>query len=593
MFGKRDYTFYSNRFTALQKYYDVVSKEPKITLDVEWLKFFKLQYDPAAALRLQMFTRALQTICEKESIDWEYSFGYAQRLGLEGCEADLLKIVAVEKIGRDAAARVYEKVLEVTPGFIPGSVKTKMANTAEGKLFVAIGTTVETAWTGVEQGFNKVADGLNSAMDKAMDPLKKMFDAVLGPCKDLVAAKLSSKGGDDDDKGDEMDEALKKIKAARFPPLKDAFAALAKGAKAAETCRSTMERVCDLDHTWKYAPYIQYPSGDSILEWFPPIEEIVEKHNRLTVAAIDVVYVLGRGLCRALEPLCEYVDKASENFDEKCHQDEVAKAVWTGGKRLALDYFSLPYSTWRACWYCGNSVTQEVLKFCKTTVNLEADLLGTVATNWKPTSKADVKSSFAQALQVALDAFIGSRAFVLACLIRESSIQMVAELFNSMIGESIAEIAGVLNDLVAQLPPPLSDLKPGDIVSNLIQNLVKSASTAAIKRWAAKTERFLADPNCGQPPTWKEELAAKFRVAPRIRKDDDDNSKPEISEEDKKRQAKKGAAAPKKEKKEKKEGDEEEKEEEAEAEAGAEEAGEEAGGGGEDNDGGNKGGGED
>lgn len=318
------------------------------------------------------------------------------------------------------------------------------------------------------------------------------------------------------------------------------------GANAAETCRKTMARICDLDYTWKYVPYIQYPTGDPILEWFPPIENIIEKHQRLTVAMVDVTYVLGRSMCRALEPLCEYVDKTCENFDEKTHETEVAKAVWLGGKRLAMDYFSLPYTTWRACWWCGNSITQEVLTFCKQTVNLEADFLGTVARNWKPTSKADAKEKFAQALQASLDEFIGDRTYVLVTLIRDASVQLVADLFNEMFGEPINKIAEVLNDLVSKLPPPLNDLKPGDIVCCIFNSLVSSASTAAVKFWARKAEQFIADPSCGEPEPWKEELANKFRVSPRIRNDNDDNSKPEENEEDKKRneKPKTGEAAP-------------------------------------------------
>jgi len=239
-----------------------------------------------------------------------------------------------------------------------------------------------------------------------------------------------------------------------------------------------------------------------------------------------------------LEPLCEYVDKTCENFDEKTHEAEVAKAVWVGGKRLAMDYFSLPYTTWRACWWCGNTVTQEVLTFCKQTVNLEADFLGTVARNWKPTSKADAKEKFAQALQASLDEFIGDRTYVLVTLIRDASVQLVADLFNEMFGEPINKIAEVLNDLVSKLPPPLNDLKPGDIVCCIFNSLVSSASTAAVKLWARKAERFIADPSCGEPEPWKEELAGKFRVAPRIRNDNDDNSKPEANEEDKKKNEK-------------------------------------------------------
>jgi hypothetical protein len=297
----------------MQKYYETVSRNPKVSTDVEWLKFFKLQHDAAAVLRIELFTKTMQSICKKESIDWDYAFDFAQRMGVDASEAELLKIVAIEKVGRDAAARVNEKVLEVAPGFIPESVKTKMANSAEGKLFVAIGTTVETAWKVIEQAFNKVADSMSSVMDKAMDPLKGMFDKVLGPCKKFVEGKLKKI---ESDEKDEIDEALKNLKAARFPPLKDALAALATGASAADTCRKTMARIAELDSTWKYVTYLQYPEGNAILEWFPPIENIMDKHNQLVVAMLDVVYVLGRGLCRALEPLCEYVDKA-ESFEEK------------------------------------------------------------------------------------------------------------------------------------------------------------------------------------------------------------------------------------------------------------------------------------
>lgn len=541
MFGRKGDQFYSDRFVALKNYFEVVPKNMDVSNCDEFLTFFKLKYDPKEALRLQTFTSALQTMCANDNIDWQYSFDYAQRLGLDLNEVDLLKIVAVERVGRDAAWRVYDKVWEVSPGFIPYSVKSKMANSAQNKLYAAIGASIETGWTGVEQGFNKVADGLSDAMDKAIDPLKEMFNKVLQPCKDFIESKMAKKEAEkkEEESKDELEEALKNIKAERFPPLKDALEAL-KTSSAAETCRTTMSRVCDLDYTWRYTPYLQYPSGDEILEWFPPIADIIEKHQRLTVAMIDVVYVLGRGLCRAFEPLCEYVDKTVDNYDEKIHNDEINKAVWIGGKRLALDFFSLPSTTWYACWWCGDAVTQQVITFCKETVNLEADLLGSVANNWKPTNKSDSREKFAQALKDALDDFISDRTYVLISLIRDSSIQLVCDLFNEMFGDTITTIAGDLNDLVSKLPPPLSNLQPGDIICSIFQSLVTKGSTAAVKRWANKTERFIADTTVGEPESWKEELASKFRVKPRIRNDNDDNSKPEISEEDKKRNTKPG-----------------------------------------------------
>jgi len=173
----------------MQKYFDTLSQNPKVALNEDWLKFFKLQYDAAADLRIQTFQSALQQICSNENIDWEYSFEYAQRLGIDTSEVDLLKIVAVESIGRDAAWRVYDKVWEVAPGFVPESVKNKMAYSAQNKLYSGLCTTIETSWDTIEPEFNKLADKLSEVMDKAIDPLKEMFNKVLQPCKDFGEKK--------------------------------------------------------------------------------------------------------------------------------------------------------------------------------------------------------------------------------------------------------------------------------------------------------------------------------------------------------------------------------------------------------------------
>jgi hypothetical protein len=95
--GKKNYAYYADRYSQLQKYFDVVGKNQTVALDEEWLKFFKLQFDPAAVERMETFKAALESICKNESIDWEYAYGYAQRLGLDTSPVDLLKIVAVEK----------------------------------------------------------------------------------------------------------------------------------------------------------------------------------------------------------------------------------------------------------------------------------------------------------------------------------------------------------------------------------------------------------------------------------------------------------------------------------------------------------------
>jgi len=153
-------------------------------------------------------------------------------------------------------------------------------------------------------------------------------------------------------------------------------------------------------------------------------------------------------------------------------------------------------------------------------------------------ARLDAKEKFAQALAKAVDDFIADRTYILVMLIRDASIQLVVDLFNEMFQDDVNTIAADLTNLVAALPPPLSNIQPANIIQSIFATLVAKASTAAVKRWAGKTERFIADPSLGEPTPWQEELAKKFRSSPRIRNDNDDNSKPEVSEEDKKKNTK-------------------------------------------------------
>ncbi|ETO11558.1 hypothetical protein RFI_25818, partial [Reticulomyxa filosa] len=43
LLGKKDYEFYYNRFSTMQKYFNEISKEPDVTFDEGQLTFFKLQ----------------------------------------------------------------------------------------------------------------------------------------------------------------------------------------------------------------------------------------------------------------------------------------------------------------------------------------------------------------------------------------------------------------------------------------------------------------------------------------------------------------------------------------------------------------------
>jgi len=46
-----------------------------------------------------------------------------------------------------------------------------------------------------------------------------------------------------------------------------------------------------------------------------------------------------------------------------------------GGRRLAIDFFSLPQTVDRACWYCGSTSQKTVMKVAETTTWAIADLL--------------------------------------------------------------------------------------------------------------------------------------------------------------------------------------------------------------------------
>jgi len=343
---------------------------------------------------------------------------------------------------------------------------------------------------------------------------------------------LASKDDEDDDKEEEasIDDRIKGIGAARFPPIKAALDAVRAGSKGAAAANSEVRvALSDLNHTWKYTPYVQYNCGDpDVLEWFPPIERLTEKHQRLTVALIDTVWVLSRGLCRALHPLMVYADQAKSGFDADKHEAGVKKALQAGGRKLALDYFYLPSTLWRATWWCGSAATREVVKYARISVNEAADLLGSIATAWKPTSNDDVMSTLADALEPALNEFIGNRAFALITLVRTTAIDMIAEIFEEVAGDSIDSIASTLDDLVSKLPPPLNELKPGDIVKTMLGNLLQKLAEKAVMRWAQKCELALIGDG-DEPTPWDEALATRFRYAPRIINTDDDLSKPQSS----------------------------------------------------------------
>lgn len=222
------------------------------------------------------------------------------------------------------------------------------------------------------------------------------------------------------------------------------------------------------------------------------------------------------------------MDKVSENgVDEKSHEKEIQDAVREGGRRLAIDFFSLPQTVSRACWYCGRTTEKTVLKVAETTTWALADLLGSTASAWKPTSKDDAKTKFVEALKGPLDAFISDRVKTFVSAVRKSTSNIIARQLLSVVGDAIDKIADTLNDLVKVLPPPLCDnLKPGDFVKYMLEKMANNCVTIGVKLLAKKTEAIMySQDGVAQPlDRWEVE---RYRWAPRIRNYDDDNVEPE------------------------------------------------------------------
>jgi hypothetical protein len=528
---KKDVKFYKARFDQMLIWFNMMSDTEAVRMDEDWLKFFQLEFDAARAERRELFFTALEAQCEKDGINWESALKTAQRLGCDLQEVEMLKVVAIEKVGRDARAKIHTDVYSGSKtGFLPVSVKSKMVSKMDGKLAAMIGTAVETGWTAAEPAFAKAADALSAAMDEAMAPLQALFEKILEPVKELIASKMSKKDDDEEEEEASMDDRIKAIGAARFPPIASALEQMRAGTKGGAAANSEVRTALyDLNCTWKYTPYVQYNCGDpEIVEWFPPIERLTEKHQRLTVALIDTVWVLSRGLCRALHPLMAYADEAAKDFNSVTHEDKVKEALQAGGKKLAMDYFYLPSTLWRATWWCGSSTTKEVVKYARISVNEAADLMGSVAAAWKPSSSSDAMQSLADALEAALNEYIGNRALALVTLVRTTAIDMIAEIFEEVAGDSIDSIASTLDELVSKLPPPLSDLQPGEIVKTMLGNMLQALSEKTVMRWAQKCELALIGDG-DEPTPWDEALATRFRCAPRIINSDDDLSKPQSS----------------------------------------------------------------
>lgn len=521
LFGKNP-DYYTSRFTTMRTYFRVMTPVQAVSTSEYFLKFWNLQYDATRAANREIFFAALQKTCEKSNIDWNTAKWRAEIIGLDLDEVEMLKIVAVEKVGGAATQKIRDQVYSL--GYVPGPVKGKFITSAEAKVAGIISSTVENGWRAAQESFNKVVDTLREALDKASEPLKQLIDKALEPVSKIVKEKF-----DKLDKSLDADDGLDRtVTTSRFPPLAAALQSLGQG-KASEAVAKLIQSVNTMEQANLYVGYLRYNLGDpEIGQYIPFLNEIQENHYRLTISLTDVAYVLSRAGVNAFEPLLKYLDKVVDNgYDEKSHEKEIQDAVREGGRRLAIDFFSLPQTVSRACWYCGRTTEKTVLKVGETTTWALADLLGSTATNWKPTSKEDARAKFIEALTGPLDNFISDRVKTFVSAVRKSTCNIIARQLSSVVGDPINTIADTLNDLTKNLPPPIGDnLKPGDFVKYMLEKFANNLVTIGVKLLAKKTEAIMySQDGVAQPlDRWEVE---RYRWAPRIRNYDDDNVEPE------------------------------------------------------------------
>jgi len=528
LFGKNP-EYYTNRYVMMRNYFRAINPVQFVTTNDYFLTEWNLKYDKTREDSRQIFFAALQSTCEDGQVNWNEARWRAQILGLDMDEVEMLKVVAVEKVGEAATQKIRDQVY--AQGYVPGPVKGKFISSAESKLAGIISSTVENGWRAAQDNFNKIADELSAALDKAMDPIQQLINKVLDPVSKLVKEKFDKM----DSKLDADDGLDREVTASRFPPLAAAMQAF-EGGKAMDVVSNLIASIDKMSEAHHYVGYLRYNLGDPEMgQYIPYLDEIQDNHYRISIALTDVAYVMARAGVNAFEPLLKYVDKVAENgFDEKTHTKEIQDQVREGGRRLAIDFFSIPQTIDRACWYCGSTTTGTVTKVAETTTWALADLLGTVATNWKPTSKEDAKPKFIEALKEPLNQFISDRVKLFVTAVRKSTANIIAEQLFSVIGNAIDEIANGLNDLVKALPSPIGDnLKPGNMVKYLVIKMANNCVTIGVKMLAKKTEAIMYSDD-GVAESIDEYQVNRLRWRPRIRNYDDENTAEEAENNTKK-----------------------------------------------------------
>lgn len=531
-FGKKTDVYYRQRFDTMREYFTSVTVVDKVFSSDKFLMFFNLKFDEKRANMLDIFMSSLQSLCEDQNINWQEAVDTANRLGFTLDEAEMLKVVAVAKVGEIATNKLRDAIVANTPGFLPPMIVNKFIAKAELQLAQGISSAVDAGWKAAGETFSKITETLNDALDKAADPLGELFKKAADPVGEVVK-KQFAKAQSALEKLNANDGLDRKVTADRFPPLKAFLEEFDKGAVTAQN--KLLVSIDTLYECYKYINFLRYNLGNPQWgEWIPFINDIQETHARLTIALSDTGYILSRAGVEAFMPLFKYVDEAADKFDEKTHEEHLRLAVRKGGKNLARQYFYLPDTLRRATWTCGSDTTKIVTDLAEKTIFELANLLGKVAHKWKPTSSADVRKTFIEAAHKPLNKFINWALQSWVSAIREATQEQICDVFEKATASTIGEICQLLDDLCSKLPPPLGDnVKPGTLIKSILRKMVKNASVIALREIAKPTETRLYDVTVVQVEFADESEVYRYRWPPRIRKAEelgDGDEEPEIEQ---------------------------------------------------------------
>jgi len=538
---KRTAEFYKERMKQIHTYFETITVSREVTESEVFLQQFELQTDEEAEFLNGIFFEALQSMCEDMNINWNSAKSRAERVGIDLDAVEMLKVVAIEKLGKEAVSKL--RAID-PPSYLPGKLKGRFMSKAEAKLFGVIGTTVETAWKGCSAAFDEVAKTINAILEKALEKIRELISKTLEPLGNIVKEKFKALQEavtitNDDLQAKDFDFI------ARFKPVGAALTAIkAKEGKLTEVVTALLASIDEMQNCHQFVGYLQYNLGDpdGLVQFVPFLADLQSNHYRLTIALTDCAYIIGRATVRAFLPIVAYLDSACDSFDAEKHKELLRAAVRESGRKLAIDYFSLPTTLRRSTWYCGRYTEQLILKLARNTIRGIADLIASFATTWDPIDAASANKTFVDSLRGPLNAFLNVSVAAWLNVVRRSMQDMISAKVYEGIGSVVDELCGKLDELCSALPEPFNKfLKPGALIKYMFNKLVMNAVVFGVKQMAKPTEALLyAEDADAAPKAMDEQLCRSLRWAPDIRKDDisfepeknDENEEEDLGDEE-------------------------------------------------------------